>query len=53
MDDQQLQALSAQIGEKLKQRNATVTCAESCTGDGLPKSLPISAAAPPGSSGVL
>jgi nicotinamide-nucleotide amidase len=37
MDDQQLQALSAQIGEKLKQRNATVTCAESCTGGWIAK----------------
>jgi nicotinamide-nucleotide amidase len=37
MDDQQLQALSALIGEKLKQRNATVTCAESCTGGWIAK----------------
>ena len=37
MDDQQLQALSAQIGEKLKQQNATVTCAESCTGGWIAK----------------
>ncbi|MGJ0481390.1 nicotinamide-nucleotide amidase [Pantoea agglomerans] len=37
MDDQQLQALSAQIGEQLKLRNATVTCAESCTGGWIAK----------------
>jgi len=37
MEDQQLQALSAQIGEKLKQQNATVTCAESCTGGWIAK----------------
>ena len=37
MDDRQLQALSAQIGENLRQRNATVTCAESCTGGWIAK----------------
>jgi len=37
MDDRQLQALSTQIGEKLKQRKATVTCAESCTGGWIAK----------------
>jgi len=37
MNDSQLQTLSAQIGEALKQRNATVTCAESCTGGWIAK----------------
>ncbi|MDL4915842.1 MAG: nicotinamide-nucleotide amidase [Enterobacterales bacterium endosymbiont of Blomia tropicalis] len=37
MNDQQLQRLSAQIGERLKQLDATVTCAESCTGGWIAK----------------
>ncbi|MXP49623.1 nicotinamide-nucleotide amidase [Pantoea sp. Eser] len=37
MNDRQLQALSTQIGEKLKQQHATVTCAESCTGGWIAK----------------
>jgi len=37
MNDLELQRLSAAIGERLKARGATVTCAESCTGGWIAK----------------
>ncbi len=37
MNDQQLMRLSAEIGNRLKQQKATVTCAESCTGGWIAK----------------
>ena len=39
MNDQQLLILSTQVGERLKQVGATVTCAESCTGGWIAKVL--------------
>lgn len=35
MISEQLQTLSATLGEKLKQKNWQITCAESCTGGGI------------------
>ncbi len=37
MNDQELQQLSAAIGERLKAKEATVSCAESCTGGWIAK----------------
>lgn len=39
MNDQQLQQLSAAVGERLKAQGATITCAESCTGGWIAKVL--------------
>lgn len=37
MNDQQLQRLSEAVGERLKAKGCTVTCAESCTGGWIAK----------------
>lgn len=37
MNDAQLQNLSASVGERLKAKGSTVTCAESCTGGWIAK----------------